>query len=251
MLSAESFADVIAPLSRAMGARIARLFRVGEELGARLDRIQHQLDVTGFRVRQVGWAAASLGLAMLVSVVIGLGAVPAMAVVVALPTLAFLLLEQQLANESQRWQRRTRLELPVVTEQIGMLLGAGWSLSASLARVSRRGGGVCATDLERVLSRIRQGLSEIEALREWTIRADVEPLHRLVSVLAFNQKATDLGPLISEEARAMRREAHRELIESIERRTQQVWIPVTAATLLPGVMLMGVPFIDALRLFGS
>ena len=57
--------------------------------------------------------------------------------------------------------------------------------------------------------------------------------------------------LITEEARAIRRDAHRELIETIERRGQQVWIPVTVATLVPGVLFMAVPFIEAMRLFTS
>jgi hypothetical protein len=43
----------------------------------------------------------------------------------------------------------------------------------------------------------------------------------------------------------------RELIEQIERRAQQVWIPVTVATLVPGAVLLAVPFIEALRLFSS
>ncbi len=49
----------------------------------------------------------------------------------------------------------------------------------------------------------------------------------------------------------MRRDAQRQLIETIERRGQQVWIPVTVAALVPGVLLMGVPFVDALRVFSS
>ena len=76
------------------------------------------------------------------------------------------------------------------------------------------------------MSRIRQGLSEVEALREWARRADIDPLYRLVSVLSLNREASDLGRLISEEARSMRRDAQRELVEAIERRSQQVWIPV-------------------------
>ena len=98
---------------------------------------------------------------------------------------------------------------------------------------------------------MRQGLTEVDALREWADLADVDELDKLVSVLAMNREAADLGRLISEEARSMRREAQRELIESIERRTQQVWVPVTVAALVPGVLLMGVPFIDALTLFSS
>jgi len=53
------------------------------------------------------------------------------------------------------------------------------------------------------------------------------------------------------EARAIRRDVHRELIETIERRSQQVWIPVTVATLLPGVILMAIPFVEALRAFSG
>ena len=44
---------------------------------------------------------------------------------------------------------------------------------------------------------------------------------------------------------------HRELIETIERRGQQVWIPVTVAALVPGVIFLAVPFVEALRLFST
>ena len=248
LLSVASFKEVIAPLSREVGERVARLFRVGEELGIRLERIHSPLTVTAFRVRQVGWSAAATGLAVLFSAASGAGLVMSASFVLGAPTLAFLCLEQQAARASRQWQRRICLELPVVAEQFGMLLAAGWSLGSAMARVSQRGSGACATDLRLAVARVRQGLSDTDALREWALRAGVDSLHRLVAVLALNRDAADLGRLISEEARAVRQEAQRELIESIEKRTQQVWVPVTVATLLPGVMLMGVPFVDALSL---
>ena len=40
-------------------------------------------------------------------------------------------------------------------------------------------------------------------------------------------------------------------METIERRSQQVWIPVTVATLLPGVLFLAVPFVEAMSLFTS
>ena len=132
-----------------------------------------------------------------------------------------------------------------------MLMSAGWSLSAAMNRVAARGSGHCSIDLERVVARMRQGLSDVEALREWAELADVHALNQLVSILALNREAADIGRLIAEEARTIRRESQRELIETIERRNQQVWIPVTVATLLPGVLLMGVPFVDALTLFSA
>ena len=72
------------------------------------------------------------------------------------------------------------LELPVVAEQLAMLLSAGFSLGAALNRLAGRGGGNVARDLARVCGRIRQGLTEVEALREWAEVADVEALNRLV-----------------------------------------------------------------------
>ncbi len=251
LLSVASFKEVLAPLSNALGARAARVFRVSEELGIRLERIHSPLSVTAFRMRQVGWSAAALCAGGLMSLTSGAGAVISAALVLGAPILAFLLLEQQIARASQQWQRRIFLELPVVTEQLGMLLAAGWSLGSAIARVSDRGAGACATDLKRVLARVRQGLTEAEALREWADLADVTALHRLVAVLALNHETADLGRLVAEEAKGVRQEAQRELIETIEKRSQQVWIPVTAATLIPGVMLMGVPFVDALTLFSA
>jgi hypothetical protein len=44
---------------------------------------------------------------------------------------------------------------------------------------------------------------------------------------------------------------HRDLVEIIEKRGQQVWIPVTVATLVPGLLFLAVPFTEALRLFTS
>jgi Flp pilus assembly protein TadB len=132
-----------------------------------------------------------------------------------------------------------------------MLLGAGYSLGAAIGRLASRGAGACGRDLGRVSGRIRQGLSDVDALREWAAVADVDALGRLVNVLALNRQSGDLSRLIGEEARAVRRDVHRQLVETIERRAQHVWIPVTVATLVPGVIFLAVPFVEALRLFAD
>jgi tight adherence protein C len=251
VLSVESFRDAIGPLSRAIGERAARLAGVSEDLEVRLARVHATVDVTGFRVRQIGWSVAGLGVAALVAV--GLRLPPAIALVFLLggPVVAFLVQEQRLAAESHRWQRRIFLELPVVAEQLSLLLSAGWSLASALNRLAQRSHGATGRDLERVCRRIRQGLSETDALREWARLAAVPALDRLVPVLALNRDTSDLGRLVAEEARAIRRDVHRELIEAAERRNQQVWIPVTVAALVPGALFLAVPFVDALKAFGA
>jgi tight adherence protein C len=251
IMSAASFGQVIGPLARAIGESVARVFGVTEELALRLERVHSPLDVTGFRVRQLAWSGAGLVGGALAAAALGVAGVLGLVFVVGGAVLAFLVVEQRLAAESARWQRRIFLELPVVAEQLGMLIGAGYSLGAALARLGSRGKGACGRDLVRVTGRVRQGLTEVEALREWAAVVNVDALDRLVSVLALNRQAGDLGRLIGDEARSIRRDVHRELVETIERRGQQVWIPVTVATLVPGVIFLAVPFIEALRLFAN
>ncbi len=191
---------------------------MSDEVELRLRRIHSSLTVSTFRARQIGWSLAAFGSAAMLSIAVGLPPVPAVLCLIGGPLLTVLLLEQQLVNASADWQRRVFLELPVVSEQLGMLLGAGFSLGSALSRLAQRGRGCCATDLAVVCGRIRQGLPEIEALREWSRTVDVAAVTRLVGVLALNRDGGDLGRLIAEESRSVRRDAQRELIETAERR---------------------------------
>lgn len=251
ILAVGSFRDVVRPLATTAGDRLGRVFGLHDDLATRLTRIHSPLDATAVRVRQMSWAAGAFVLGSLVSLALPLPAVAEALTVLGSPLLAFLVIEQEVASASTRWQRRVFHELPVVSEQTGMLLSAGYSLGGALDRISRRGAGACARDLARVGERVRQGLSEAEALREWAELADVPAVTRLVGVLALNRDTGDLGGLISEEARAIRREVQRQLTADLERRAQQVWIPVTVAALLPGTIFIAVPFLQALRLFGA
>ncbi len=249
ILSVESFREAVGPLARALGSRFSRLVGVSEELDRRLRRVHAELDVTEFRVRQIGWSLAGLGTGALAAIATRPPPVIVLLLTLGGMLLAFLLLEQQVTLASDRWKRAVHLELPVVAEQIGMLLGAGYSLVGALDRVSRRGRGAITSDLKVVLSRIRQGVDEVTALREWAALADTPAVERFVSVLGLNSEASDLGRLIAGEARGIRRDVQRELIEKLDRRGEQVWIPVTVATLLPGVIFLGIPFYSALSGF--
>jgi hypothetical protein len=250
VFSVGSLREVVGPLARACGDRIASLFGVSEQLSARLERIHASTSVTEFRVRQL----AMSGAAMLVGAAVAAAGAPApvaVLLVLGAPLLVFLVIEQRLAGASQRWQRDLATEIPIISEQLAMLLNAGYSLGAALARLADRGSGCTARDLERVCNRMRHGLSETEALREWAAVARVEAVDRLVGVLSLHGQSSDLGRLVSAEARQSRRDLQRRTIETIERRAQQVWVPVTVATLVPGVILLAVPFLSALRLFAN
>ena len=137
LLSMGSFRDVMGPLARAGGERITRLLGVAESLDVRLRRIGSPLDATSFRLRQLAWAGAAVVAALAAGLALGVPALWTLGGAWPLPLLVFLVLEQQVLAASNRRRERTFTELPVVTEQLGMLLGAGYSLGG---RVGPGGG---------------------------------------------------------------------------------------------------------------
>ena len=251
VLSVESLREVLDPLARSLGDRLASLLGVVEPLEVRLRRIHSGDDVARFRVRQMTGSTVVLICSALLAGLLRPPAAVSLLGVTGAPLMSFLLVEQRLARASERWQRTLAAELPVVSEQLAMLLNAGYSLGAALSRIARTGEGCMAADLGLVTNRVRQGLSEAQALREWAEVARVDSVHRLVSVLVLSTETADLGRLVSAESRAARRDLHRKVLETIDKRAQQVWVPVTVATLVPGVILLSVPFLAALRLFSN
>ncbi len=251
LFSAESAIDVLGPLASAVGGRMARVVGINEDLSIRLRRVHSPMDQAAFRLRQLGWSTIALMVAIGVSIAATLPLGIVAIILLIAPALTFMVIEQQLATESQRWQRRLFLEAPIVAEQLAMLLSAGHSLGGALQHTSRRGSGAMSRDLTLVMMRVRQGLTEPQALNEWAATANVASISRLVGALGLAGTGADLGRIVADEARSLRREVHRELISSIEKRNQQVWIPVTVAALVPGVVLLAIPFLSAMQQFAS
>lgn len=249
--SVATVVEVVGPLARAVGDKIVSAVGVRESVAIRLDRMNSPITPTQFRVRQLGLAAMALVGGAALSGIVGAPAVFVLLLVIGSPLLVILAVEQRLISADDKRRQRLLLELPVVAEQLGMLLSAGYSLGAALGRIAERGQGITGGDLRRVITRIGHGTPTAEALSEWAAKSGVDAVGRLVAVLALNEHAGDLGRLVTNEARTIRRDAHRGRIEAIERRSQQVWIPVTVAALVPGAIFISVPFVEALRAFGA
>lgn len=245
----DSLAQVLIPLSKALAETLARWMGATEDAEVRLRRIHSDLPVSLFRMRQLAYSVLALFGAVALS---ASGTVPTaldLAAVVAFPLVTFLAIEQRLARASDAWRQHLLAELPVVSEQLAMLLAAGYSTGAAIGRLAARSRGATGTDLGRVQRRVLQGASLDQALREWADLSQVEALNRLVAVLTLHSEATDLSRLVSEEADTIRQESHRRLVSAMEKRAEQVWVPVTVAALVPGSIFLAVPFFEALRLF--
>jgi pilus assembly protein TadC len=231
--------------SSGWSAQLAALLGPPHRLESRLRRAGREVDPATFRTRQFTAAVVAL-LAALAAVLALAPPVPmAAALVIGAPALAILAPERRLDHHIAARRHELVVALPVTTEQLGLLVGAGYSLGSALSRLAGRSTGVVADELGDVVRRIRQGRSEVDALREWAADSGLPPVERLVGVLALHREAGDLAALLADETATVRAEAHRSLIETIERRSQLVWVPVTVATLVPGLILLAVPFLSA------
>ena len=226
--------------------QVARLLGARGPLAQRLERAGFTDSPAATRSRRFAAALVVVLLAAATSVALETGWLTAGLVVVAAAVSTIAADEVRLAVRARRRAEQVDGELPVVAEQLGMLLSAGYSLPAALQRLAQRGNGAVADGLAEVVRRLRQGESEQESLDAWARSTGVDGASRLVKVLTIHRQAGDLGQLISDEARAVRAEHHRALLESIARRSQLVWIPVTVATLVPGLVVLAVPFASAM-----
>lgn len=247
------WASLVATLAVRLDQPAARLTARTEPLDVRLRRAGHHLDADGFRRRQLGQAVLALGLAAL-TVASGRWPLPTgalLAVVLAAPVAVVAGHDQVLARADRRRRDLVEQELPVIAEQLAVRLDAGRSLAVALAETAAHGRGEVAADLRRLTARLDRGAPLDEALRSWTEDAGAQGVRRLVGVLLLADGTPDLAALVDQESQALRDDAHRELLARLERRAQQVWVPVTVATLLPGSLLLLVPFLDALRLLAE
>jgi len=226
--------------------RVAAVLGMKGTLSERLDRAGVAAAPAVVRARRFVSVVVATLLTAAVVVAIGSGWLVALALVAAVAVGTLVADEARLAVLARRRAEQVRGELPVVAEQLGMLMSAGYSLPAALQRLAQRGNGAVADGLAQVVRRLRQGESERDALESWARSTGVDGAKRLVKVLTIHRQAGDLGQLISDEARLVRAEHHRALLESIARRGQLVWIPVTVATLVPGLVVLAVPFASAM-----
>lgn len=241
--------EVLIPFSKTLAETLADWMGVTEDAEMRLRRIHSALPAGHFRLRQLVYSMLALFGAVALSASGTVAFAVDAAALVAFPLVTFLSIEQGLARASGAWKRDVLAELPVVSEQLAMLLAAGYSTGSAIGRLAARSRGATGADLRRVHGRVLQGASLEQALREWADLSQVEELNRLVAVLTLHSEAAELSRLVSEEADAIRQESHRRLVSAMEKRAEQVWIPVTVAALVPGSIFLAVPFFEALRLF--
>ena len=254
LLSVESFRDVIGPLARSVGERLARAFGVSEDLEVRLERIHAAFDATAFRVRQVGWAAAAFGLGG-----VGRGWPP-----VRRPSSACCSCSAPRCSPSScsssswprpsaRWQRPPRPRAAGRRRAARHAAGGRLLARRRPAPPGRAGAAAsCAGDLARVGRRIRQGLSEADALpgvgSHRRGRAGSTGWSPCSPSTARRPTSAGSSPTRPARSAATRTATSSRSSNAAPSRSgsPSPWPPS-----LPGAIFLTIPFVEALRLYGN
>lgn len=150
------------------------------------------------------------------------------------------------SNSRSTRQRRTKdLELALIglLESLQIKIAGGSSLTAALGSMDTFGN----KDLSLLQGLLKSGLDNESICRYWIEEFDTISKRRFADLLRTKMAISETISVIEgliEELRLWRKVA---LVAELERRNQLVWIPVTIAVLLPGMIFLAIPLESTLH----
>lgn len=143
----------------------------------------------------------------------------------------------------KRRSRNLDFALIAFLEQIHQRMVSGDSLYKSLGITSDLGN----RDIAYLQGLIRSGLDSQSCIKFWLEDFETASKHRLVDIWSGHSSTAETLNLIQNSIVWLRNEHKFYLISEIERRNQLVWIPVTIAVLIPGMLFIAIPLESTLK----
>jgi tight adherence protein C len=223
---------LLGPVVRDLAGRIEDWVGGASSVRRRLDQAAAGISLEAFRVEQVGYGAAGLGLGLLLALISaarGSRRSPLAFLVLAfvLAIAGVLVRDRMLTRQVVRREARITAEFPTVAELLALAVGAGESLLAALDRVARCSGGELAWDLQAVLADTRTGVPLGTALEKLAARTSVAAVSRFVDGMTVAiDRGTPLAEVLRSQASDVREADRRSLLEAGGRKEIQMLVPV-------------------------
>lgn len=244
--------------ARLLAPLVTDAARVLDRLGSSTPSVRRRLDLLGigtstdsFRLEQLGWASAGLGLglagALVLAVTRGTAPVPLVVLVLAAGLGGALARDRALTRAVEARRRRIAAELPTVAELLALAVGAGEAPAAALERVARTTHGDLSAELHRTLAEVRAGATITDALDALARRVDLPSLARFADGVAVAvERGSPLAEVLRAQAADARDAATRDLIEEGGKREIAMLVPVVFLilpltvlfALFPGIALI-------------
>jgi tight adherence protein C len=239
------FGPILRAVSRALGRLVDR--EPDNELALRLRNagldagLAEEQRVAAYRTRQLGWTAASVGLAGLPALM--LGSATWLVVLVPLGAVFGLTYPRAQLDAAIRQRRdRMTIDLYTVNQHLAQMLVTGRGVDEALQRLTRRGRGPVVTELAEALRWRRAGMpldQALEALAERTPEAHAARTYRTLAKAATSGASVADGlRALADDVRNSRRDALQRL--AVRRRATMI-IPIVLLLVPPLIILVGAP----------
>jgi tight adherence protein C len=223
---------LLGPYVARAAAHLERVIGGGAAVERRLLQAGGGLDLQGFRIQQVLWAAAFFGasvLAVLLMLAAGSARSPGLLVVFAagMAVAGVVARDQALSREIRQREARIVGELPTVADLLAVSVAAGESPSAALERTARVTRGELGGELAVVLNDVRSGAGLVVALDSMSRRVSVPAVTRFVDGIAVAvERGTPLADVLRSQAADAREVRKRTLMEIGGRKEILMLVPV-------------------------
>jgi len=250
---ASAAAGVFGPVLRSVADTLERVLGGSASVRRRLERAAIDKSVHEFRVEQVMWGLAGLGVTAaygLLKTLTDPGGVLGLVVLCAIGFAAGVLArDNRLTSQATSRERRILAEFPTVAELLALAVAAGESPVAALDRVVRRSGGELSSDLAKVLAAVRTGEPVSSAFDQLAAASGLSLVSRFAQGIAVAiERGTPLAEVLHAQAADVREAGRRELIEVAARREIFMMVPVVFLVLPVTILFAFWPGVVGLNL---
>lgn len=246
-------AGVFGPVLRSVADSIERVLGGAASVRRRLERAAIDKTVHEFRIEQVMWGLAGLGVVAaygLLKTLTDPGGVLGLVVLCAVGfAIGVLARDNRLTSQATARERRILAEFPTVAELLALAVAAGESPVAALDRVVRRSGGELSSDLAKVLAAVRTGEPVSSAFDQLAAASGLSLVSRFAQGIAVAvERGTPLAEVLHAQAADVREAGRRELIEVAARREVFMMVPVVFLVLPVTILFAFWPGVVGLNL---
>lgn len=222
---------ILGPALRRAAEAVERVVGGAPSVRRRLGRAGLDLTVHEFRVQQVVWGIAALGVAAAWGLLRAWtrpgNPLPLVVVCVGAFAVGVLLRDNRLSAQVKQRESAIVAEFPTVAELLALSVAAGEAPVAALDRVVRRSGGELSRDLAEVLARIRTGEPVADAFDRLAATTGVAVVARFARGVAVAvERGTPLADVLHAQAADVREAGRRALIEQASRKEIFMMVPV-------------------------
>lgn len=232
---------LLRPILADVNRILNRLGSQANSVQTRLQRAGGERSVENFRIEQIIWATAGLGIGLFLAIAffatsrtnpILLGILVFGAAITAALGRDYLLTRQVNARE-----QTMAAEFPTIAELLALSVSAGESPLAAIERVANVTSGELSTELQAVLADVRSGIPLPQALAAMAARTNVASIVRFTEGVATAiERGTPLAQVLRSQAEDARSAGHHALIEVGGKKEITMMIPVVFL-LLPVTVL--------------